>query len=320
MDRRSIATKSLTHHTSLEVSSFERAPLASSDPLPDTATPLLKERMRAVFRQLPKALAGDEESIHQLRVAGRRLRVALPLLALKPEGKRVRRALRGLRELTRATGRSRDLDVILGLFKKRLGGSGAASPESRLLLRRLRTARQRSRNSMAEALLDLEIARLRRDLRAVAARGGDGLFVVLLRLRERREGAGAGLLAEFATLGDRFDPDALHRVRREARRLRYAAEIWDAVRGQQSQAPALFKELQERLGHIHDAWVLACWLGRQAAAAASRGAEALAAEARAHEAVFHEASRAHHVELLERGPAALVQKAMEAMGPSRSAA
>src|SRR5262245_63162999 len=86
-------------------------------PARDVSTPLLRDRIRALFRQVPQGLAGQEEAIHQMRVAGRRLRVALPLLAKKPAGRRVRRALRVLRELTRAAGQSRDLGVIEGLLR-----------------------------------------------------------------------------------------------------------------------------------------------------------------------------------------------------------
>ena len=86
----------------------------------ERASPLLRQRIRAVFKQLPKGLAGDEEAIHQMRVAGRRLRAALPLLARRPGGKRVKRALRVLRELTRAAGQSRDLDVSLELLQEHL--------------------------------------------------------------------------------------------------------------------------------------------------------------------------------------------------------
>jgi hypothetical protein len=76
-------------------------------------TDLLRTRVKELFRHLPKGLAGDQEAIHQMRVAGRRLQVALPLLAKKPEGRRVRRSLEVLRELTRTAGGSRDLDVSL---------------------------------------------------------------------------------------------------------------------------------------------------------------------------------------------------------------
>ena len=45
----------------------------------DRVTPLLQQRIKALFRPLPKALAGGEEDLHQMRVAARRLRVAIPL-------------------------------------------------------------------------------------------------------------------------------------------------------------------------------------------------------------------------------------------------
>src|SRR6185369_11563102 len=127
--------------------------------------------------------------LHQMRVGGRRLRVALPLLVLKPEGHRVRRSLRLLREVTRTGGLSRDLDVSVALFESELA-KGPPSAQERILRRRLRAARTRGHARMAEALLDLEIARLRRDLR-VLARRSDGVFAVLRRIRELRDGKGA---------------------------------------------------------------------------------------------------------------------------------
>lgn len=295
--------------------------MADLDPLPaDPVTALLRQRVRALFRQIPKALAGEEEPIHQMRVAGRRLRLALPLLGRKPGGRRVRRSLAGLRSLVRAGGGSRDLDVGLALLEERIRGLDAPSPELRTLRGRLRAARGRSHARMAEELLDLEIARLRRDLRALVARGGTDLFTALLRLRERRDVVAAELSRALAVLSDHFDPEALHAVRILARRLRYLAEAADAITGRRSEAPALFKELQEQLGQIHDAHVLALWLARQAAAAEARGASALAAEARAQEAFFLDAGRAHHRELLERSPAELLRRALEAMGAARTAA
>lgn len=278
--------------------------------------------MRGVFRQLPKGLAGEEEAVHQMRVAGRRLRVALPLLARRPKGRRVRRALRVLRELTRAAGASRDLDVSVDLFDERLKALGSPTPEHALLRRRLRAARRRSRARMAEALMDLEIARLRADLRGIIARRADDAFTILRRLRDARDLEGGALLAGFEALGTRYDPDGLHRLRRRARRLRYTAEVNDALRGQDSdsEAPALLKKVQEQAGLVHDSHVLAAWFEAQAAAAAARGQAPLAAEARSQAAFFEEASRECHRAFLERSPLDLVRQALQAMGQARSAA
>jgi CHAD domain-containing protein len=286
----------------------------------DPGTRLLRERIRSVFRQLPQALAGNEERLHQMRIAARRLRVALPLLAQKPEGKKVRRAVRGLRQLTRTPGTSRDLDVMVSLAEDHWRQPDTLTDEGRVLRRRLLAARSRSRRQMAEALLDLEIARLRRDLRAVLARGGDVLFSALVRLREMRDRDGARALDLLASLGESFDADTLHEVRISLRRLRYAAEVQDLLKGVRSDATRLFKELQERLGHMRDAFVLSEWFGRQAERSGRGGQAAVCREARALAAFFGDTCARHHRDLLQARPDDVVRHALEEMGYGRTAA
>jgi CHAD domain-containing protein len=285
---------------------------------PDPATRLLRERMRRLSRHLPRALAGDEEEIHQMRVAARRLRVALPLLARKPDGKRVRRALKLLRDVTRAGGGSRDLDVSLALFDE--AAKGPQDPALRVLRRSLQAARNRSRKRMAEDLLDLEIAELRRHLSAILARRAEGVFTVLVRLREGAEVERKELFGGLERLGTRFEPADLHKIRIGCRRLRYTAEVMDALRGQDSGAPALFRELQEGLGRMHDAWVLSIWLGRAVERAGARGAAATAAEGQRLQALFLDRSREHHAAVLTLDPPALLGRAFAAMVRARPAA
>ncbi len=294
--------------------------MASPPAAVDPSTPLLKQRIRELFKHLPRALAGEEEAVHQMRIAGRRLRVALPVVARKPEGRRVRRAQRVLRELTRAAGTSRDLDVGAELFDAHVPPGRAASACQRTLRARLRGARTRSRARMADALLDIEIARLRRDLRRVVARRGEVLFTVVLRLRDAREARGARVLEALAALGDRYDPTELHELRKRVRKLRYAAEVAETVMGQPTSAPATFKALQEQLGRIRDRFVVSEWLGRQASGATVRGQEALAAEAALLQRSFLEASWSEHRAFLELSPAERVREGLMAMGPTRSSA
>jgi CHAD domain-containing protein len=289
-------------------------------PSADRTTPLMRARVREVFRHLPKALGGDEEAIHQMRVAGRRLRVALPALGRRPNGKRVRRALTELRRLTRAAGGSRDFDVMLGIFEERVQHVRTHTPEQAVLLRRLRAARTRSRGRMAEELLDLEIARMRRDLRAILARKGERLFAVLLRLGQMEGTESGALLATFETLGTRFDPDALHRLRIRARRLRYAAELEGDLTKHRSDAPEALKDLQEQLGRIRDLYLVSVWFAGQASAADARGQAALAGEARKQEAHFLQQSRAQHRELLGTDPLARLGVALKSLGQQRPAA
>jgi CHAD domain-containing protein len=270
--------------------------------------------MGRVFKHLPRTLVGDQEAVRQMRVAGRRLRVALPILACKPAGRRVKRALVVLRELTQAAGRGRELDVSLELLEARLRVLGTPSLEQGLLRGRLGRAVRRSRRRMADALLDVEIARLRRDLRSLVKAGPPDEVTLLGRLRETRNALGKTIAEGLGAVGNRFDPEALHRLRRQARRLRYAAEVSDVLAGRDSPAPAALKDLQNRLGAIHDNHVLGDWLSKTAARATARGQAALAAETGALAEWFDEQSRGHHRAFLERGPLQVVTRALEAMG------
>src|SRR3954452_24371138 len=74
---------------------------------------LMRQRVSAVTRALPAAQQGDVNSLHQARVATRRLREVLPLLA---SGSAQRELERRVRKLTRALGPVRELDVALQLL------------------------------------------------------------------------------------------------------------------------------------------------------------------------------------------------------------
>jgi CHAD domain-containing protein len=289
-------------------------------PSPDPASKLLKELTRRLFRHLPKALAGDEEEIHAMRVAARRLRVALPLLAHKPRGKRVRRALDVLRDVTRAGGGSRDLDVSLALFDERLREAEGATSERKALRRSLAAARSRSRGLMAEAMLDLEIASLRRDLSAIQTKGSAPVFSVFLRLRKQAEKAHLALVTELDAIGERFDAPGLHQVRIGCRQLRYTAEVLDTLRDQESEAPSALRELQESLGRLHDAHVLACWLAYEAEKAQARGRKTLVETAQREREFFVSRAEELHRAFLATNPKAQLARVLTIMIPSRSAA
>ncbi len=287
---------------------------------PAPSTPLLRERCKRLSQHLPKALAGDPDAIHDMRVAARRLRVALPLLAQKPKGRRARQALKIVRELTRTAGSSRDLDVGLALYDERRLQTGTRTKELRALRRSLAGARQRGRERMAEGLLDLEIARLRRHLAAIQKRGGEPAFTVFARARRSAQTQHEAILEALATLGSSFDAEALHRIRTQCRTLRYTAEVLDAARGQESRAPRLLRELQESLGQLHDVHVLAAWLQHSAERAQVQGRSAQATAARRECRAFLEQCRALHGAFLASDPRRILNEALAIILPSRAAA
>jgi CHAD domain-containing protein len=275
---------------------------------------LLRRRVNALFRHFPAALTGDEEGIHQLRVSGRRLRVALPLLVENADGRRATRARRLLQMLTRTAGSSRDLDVLLESYDQRLKDLPARTAEQKLLRHRLASARRRGRARMVENLLDLEIARLRRDLAALIARGGPPPAVVCERFTSLCEREGPNLYEGFTTLGAQLDAKALHGLRRRARRLRYAVEVFDQIRSFESAATKPWKTLQDLIGVIHDHHVLAEWFDKQAQADEKRGNSALAATATAEAAWARATMRGLHENFLTAQPAAIVAQGLAALG------
>jgi CHAD domain-containing protein len=218
-----------------------------------------------------------------------------------------------LRQLTRAFGSGRDLDVHVGLLADRLAAVEASSREQRLLLGRLRGARARGRRQLAEAVLDLDIDGLRRNLRRLLRQGAAESVSVRARAAACRDAEASALLGGFSHAGDRYLPDALHALRRRIRRLRYTAELEDAILGADRRAPALWKRLQDAIGTLHDHHVLAAWLEGQARAAATRGQTALSRAARRERSFFLAESRRLHTALVASHPADLALRALDAM-------
>jgi CHAD domain-containing protein len=275
---------------------------------------LLKRKVTTLFRHFPPALTGDEEAIHQLRVSGRRLRVALPLLVAKPEGRRAERARNLLRQLTQAAGSSRDLDVLLESYDEHLKELPSRSEEQKLLRHRLASARRRSRAHMVDNLLDLEIAQLRGDLAAMIARGGPTPSMVCERFSALSTREFQFLHDGFTKIGAQLDAQKLHALRRRARRVRYSVEVFDQVRNFESVAAKPWKTLQDLIGVIHDYHVLAEWFDAQAKSDRERGKEALAEAARDEAAWARTVMHRVHTEFLAADPIAIIARGMAALG------
>ncbi len=75
---------------------------------------LLRQRLLSLLDALPAAASGDVTSVHRARVASRRLREVLPVLAEAAGSDALDRAGKQVRRITRALGPIRELDVALG--------------------------------------------------------------------------------------------------------------------------------------------------------------------------------------------------------------
>jgi CHAD domain-containing protein len=232
---------------------------------------LLRQRLAAVVRGLVGARAGDVASIHQARVATRRLRESLPLLASGAWGRKLQRVVR---QLTRTLGPVRELDVALeslGEFQR----SGDASRAAVLLLRHIISAERQALHAEAVRAIDrADFPRLRhKALEALEAHKGQAVTSSQASRRaaaQRRAARRAeGVRAAVDNAAGIYLPDRLHEVRIAVKKLRYAIEIVRHVGGARANrasstsslrsAPgqlAVLKRAQELLGRMHDLEIL----------------------------------------------------------------
>jgi len=230
----------------------------------------LRQRVAAIAREIAGVRrASDPEPLHRMRVASRRARAALSLVAGRRSARRARAWRADLKRLTRALGEARDLDVHIAFVAEFLarGVEPGWRPGLERLLLRLRQRRERRQRRVVAALDRLD----RRETLAAIAAWADG------RLSRDPDGAAGAagaaarcaarealaplvndLAARSASLRDPHDEAGHHALRIAAKRLRYALEIAagldaDAVR----EALRAARETQRRLGEIHDCdvWV-----------------------------------------------------------------
>jgi CHAD domain-containing protein len=220
---------------------------------------VLRQRLRALEKNLPAALKGNPDAVHQARVASRRLREALPLISHGPRGRRLERQMR---KITRALGPVRDLDVALQMLDE-IERAGEAS---RPAVMRLRQAVSRERQLLQAGLSDrIERARpekLRKRALAAARRVGTAAAArpggtQLERARERAARRAARLRRAIDNAAALYLPERLHEVRIAVKKLRYSMELVRELTGSRATARIqVLKRSQELLGRIRDLEVL----------------------------------------------------------------
>jgi len=208
---------------------------------------------------MPAAQAGDETSVHQARVASRRLREALPLLGARADEHALDRVQRRVKRITRALGPVRELDVTLSLLAE-LEGKGAAPLRA---IARVRAAvveeRQKRRLEMLAELTPSRLNKLRKRLVQVAAPDSHAGVPRNARTEAIAQSAqrARNLKAAIDRAGGIYLADRLHRVRIEAKKLRYALEIQRELTKARSMAGlARLKTQQDLLGRMHDLEIL----------------------------------------------------------------
>ena len=215
---------------------------------------IIRQRVAALSRTLPGARKGDVQAVHQARVATRRIREALPLVARGRSGKSLKKSVR---KLTRVLGPVRELDVAL-MNLEQLRTSGEVSEAAIARLRELVTEeRQRLGAEMVRHISHYNLAKFQKKAVEAAARGPESTG-----MRDPRRIAAAfgraarraeGLRAAIENAAGIYLPDRLHEVRIAVKKLRYALEIAQDLSGSRATARiGKLKRVQDLLGRMHD--------------------------------------------------------------------
>jgi CHAD domain-containing protein len=218
----------------------------------------LEPRLKAVAHWLPLAAhqsSEDVEYVHRLRVATRRATATLKLYRDWLPRRHYRWLKRRLREIRRAAGDARDLDVMVERMRRDAGDRAAG------LLKQIagqRTAAQPAIVDVATRCCEADrfLRRVFLLLAAIGPRGKNGKDEKQACFRHWAHQRLEEIVARsFAALPDNSDdPAALHRFRIRVKALRYAIELLAPAFGpelREVQYPVV-GQLQQRLGRIND--------------------------------------------------------------------
>jgi CHAD domain-containing protein len=219
---------------------------------------LLKQRLTTLVDAMPAAQAGDMRSVHQARVASRRLREALPVLRKSVNNQALSRVREQVRQMTRALGPVRELDVALGHLEELSHRSRISSRALGRVRQAMARERLTRRREMLATITPGKVEKLRQRLGQVssgperpqpATALEDARTLVARRARR--------LAGTIANAGGLYLADRLHGVRVAAKKLRYAMEIERELTRSKSTARILqLKRLQDLLGRMHDYEIL----------------------------------------------------------------
>jgi CHAD domain-containing protein len=238
-----------------------------------------KKRLDAFAQEFPNIDQGSVEAVHRTRVASRRLRELLPLLALDRET--TRNLGRQLRKVTKRLGILRELDVLAPLIEELQPDSRYSSAALKQVSAAVACARDAARERLAAKLPTAKLERLADRLGRAArpCESDEARFrrpgasgpprAWLWALEARRAHRAAHVQSAIEAAGTLYGPEHLHAVRVALKKLRYAAELSTEAGSRRLTADvAALKAAQDLLGRLHDLEVLLEW-GRKVQASLS---------------------------------------------------
>jgi CHAD domain-containing protein len=244
-------------------------PLVSSfSPVADVSRRILRMNFQALLEneRLVQIDKDPVEGVHQMRVATRRLRAVLQIVAGAAPGAQVRHFRKELQRVARALSGVRDCDVLMEQAEAYRASLDEPEEDTRAgmapLIETLEHERTTARASMFEFLNGERYANFKREFAAFVTDSPRG-WDTNVRLRDM---LGSGIWQRYEALRARIDVleaagdahsvdlEELHQARILGKRLRYVLEVADDVLETKTVSKAVkpLKELQEHLGALQD--------------------------------------------------------------------
>lgn len=238
--------------------------ISPDDPIAEAARKvLLSEFVRMLSLEAGSRTGEDIENVHRMRVTIRRMRSAFRLLSEYFDAKAVRPYDRGLRDIMRALGHVRDLDVMihdLETFKADQPAEMAAALDAVIAL--LDARRIPARADLNAALDSKDYRRFIKSFGQFLTTPGAGA----------RDLSGAGVVPyqlrhvlpliiyehlvavrAYETVLAEADAETLHQLRIEFKRLRYILSLFgDVLGGSLAEFITELKIIQDHLGRLND--------------------------------------------------------------------
>ena len=236
-------------------SELVQVPVRSADPDVRRLEDQLGQQRHALVRyDVGVRIASDPESLHQLRVASRRIRAFLAVGRALVDDEWARELKEGMRALGRASTDARDIDILLEKVRDRSRSFDLRDQEAAEML--LRTLEE-DRRALQHALIDVLNSGLHRRvldrlaLPVVPAPAPPSRKLDQLAARELRR-----LLARVRRLGKRPGDEQLHDLRIKVKRVRYATELGGAPADKRAhRVIKAATRMQDVLGEHQDAAV-----------------------------------------------------------------
>lgn len=228
---------------------------------------LTERSLRQIIRADPAIRLGtDEEAVHRARVATRRLRADLGLFSKVLVADDVTHLRTDLRWFGALLGELRDAQVLAARLETQLVGlTGSTQGAARELLDRAQSKSVFHHTQLQSALGGDRVIEMIRQLHAFALapplRPGVRPDRLALPIMEKRAAATRRRSQRMVSgLGLSPTDTELHKVRKQVKRVRYAAEATARLGADSKPIARSARVVQDELGELHDCVVEIAWL------------------------------------------------------------